>query len=116
MCDHPVQIIALQKHITDLQTQKFLPPECDHSTFEQQLEALRQELEEARRTPGTVGTDADQRQALDDMTRDTRQLGEEVWSLSTQLANALSLVAWVAPTPRQQPEDRWRKFPDSPDF
>jgi len=32
--DHPAQIIALQKQITDLQTQQFLPLGCDHSTFE----------------------------------------------------------------------------------
>jgi len=59
VCDHPAQIIALQKQITDLQTQQFLPPECDHLMFEQQLETLRQELEEARRVPRTVGMDKD---------------------------------------------------------
>jgi len=59
VCDHPAQIIMLQKQITDLQTQQFLPPECDHSTFEQQLETLRQELEEARRIRRTVETDED---------------------------------------------------------
>jgi len=59
VCDHPAQIITFQKHITDLQTQQFLPPECDHSTFQQQLKAVTQELEEARRTPRMVGTDED---------------------------------------------------------
>jgi len=34
-CNHPAQIILLQKHITDLQSQQFVPPQCDHSTFEQ---------------------------------------------------------------------------------
>ena len=57
VCDYPAQIIALQKQITDLQTQQFLPPDRDHSTFKQQLETVRQELEEARRTPRAVGTD-----------------------------------------------------------
>ena len=57
VCDHPAQIIELQKQITDLQKQQFLPPECDNSTFEQQLETLRQESEEARRIPRTAGTD-----------------------------------------------------------
>jgi len=76
--DYPVEIIALQKQITDLQTQQFLPPECDHSSFEQQPESLSQGLEEARRIPRTVGTDEDLRQELDDMTRDARQSGEEV--------------------------------------
>jgi hypothetical protein len=33
VCDHPNQIIALQKQITDLQTQQFLPPPCEHATF-----------------------------------------------------------------------------------
>jgi len=37
LCDPPAQIIALQKQITDPQTQQFLPPECDHSTFEHPL-------------------------------------------------------------------------------
>jgi len=59
VCDYPAQIIALPKQITDLQTPQFLPPECDHSTFEQQLEMVKQELEEARRIPRTVGTDKD---------------------------------------------------------
>ena len=49
VCDHLAQIIALQKQITVLQTEQFLPPEWDHSTLEQQWETLRQELEQARR-------------------------------------------------------------------
>jgi len=48
VCVHPAQIIALQKPITDLQTNQFLPPARDHSTFEQQLETVRQDLDEAR--------------------------------------------------------------------
>jgi len=105
VCDHPAQIVALQKQITDLQTQQFLPPECDHSTFEQLLVTLRQELQVAWRTPRTVGTDEDLRQEPDDMTQDARQSVEEVEALRTQLANALSLAARVAPTPPQQCED-----------
>jgi len=116
VCDHPAQIIALQKQITDLQTQQLLPPDCNHSTFEQQLETLRQKLEEARRTPRRVGMNEDLRKELDTMTRDARRSGEEVGALRTQLADALSLTAWVAPTPPQQYENRGRKFPDSPDF
>ena len=81
VCDHPAQIIALHKQITDLQTQEFLPPECDHSMFEQQLETLRQQLEEARRIPRREGTDEDLRQELDDMTQDARRSGEEVRAL-----------------------------------
>jgi len=111
-----VQIIALQKQITDLQTEQFLPPERDHSTFEQQLETLRQELEVARRVRRTAGTDEDLQQELDDMRRDSRQSGDEVRALRTQLANVLLLAAQVAPTPPHQPDDRGQKFPDSPDF
>ena len=59
LCDHLAQIIAFQKGMTDLQTPQFLPPEWDHSTFAKPLETMRQELEEARRTPRTVGTDKD---------------------------------------------------------
>jgi hypothetical protein len=50
VCDHPNQIVTLQKQITDLLTQRFLPPSCDHTTFEQQIKHLRDELDEARRT------------------------------------------------------------------
>ena len=114
--NHPIQKITLQKQITQRQTQQFLPPECDHSTFEQQLEMLREELEDARRVPRTAGTDEDLPQKLDDMTRDARQSGEEVRALRTQLANALSIAAQVAPTPPQQHEDGGQTFPDSPDF
>jgi len=57
VCDHPAQIIASQKQIMDLQSQRFLSPQCDNSTFEQLLKALRQELEEARRTPRVAGMD-----------------------------------------------------------
>jgi len=59
VCNHPAKIIALQKQSTDLQTQQFLPPECDHSTFEQPLGTLSHELEEGKSVPRTVGTDED---------------------------------------------------------
>ena len=116
VCDHPAQIIALQKQITDLQTEQVLPPQCDHSTFEQQLQTLMQELEEARRIPRMAGTDEDIQQELDAMTWDARQSTDEVRALRTQLANALSSSAQAAQTPPQQPEDRGQKFPNSPDI
>lgn len=50
------------------------------------------------------------------MTQDAQQSGEEVRSLSTQLANALSLAARLAPAAPQALEDRGQKFPDSPGF
>jgi hypothetical protein len=34
VCDHPEQMIALQNKITDLHAKQFLPPPCDHMTFE----------------------------------------------------------------------------------
>jgi hypothetical protein len=116
LCDHPAQITNLQKQITELQTRQFLPPSCDHTTFEQQIQQLRNELDEARRTPRTVGTDEDLRRELDDMTRDAREASAEATSLRTQLANALSLAARAAPPAPHQPEERGQKFPDSPDF
>jgi len=111
VCDHPAQNIALQKQITDVQTQQFLPPECDHSTIEEQLETLKQELQEASRIPRMVRTDEDLRQVPDGMTRDARQSGEEVRALRTQLANARFVAAPVAPTPPQQPYTEDRRFP-----
>jgi len=41
VCDHPGQNIKFQNQTTHLYSQQFLPPECDHSMFEQQLEILR---------------------------------------------------------------------------
>ena len=38
--EHLSQIISLQKHISDLQTQQFLPPECDHSTLGTTVEGI----------------------------------------------------------------------------
>jgi hypothetical protein len=47
VCDHPNQIISLQKQITDLQTQRFLPPSCDHTGYKTQIQDLQNNLEEA---------------------------------------------------------------------
>jgi len=116
VCDHPQQIINLQREITDLQTKQFLPPQCDHTELEQQMQTLRDERDEALRRPSAPGTSEELQQELDDMTRDARQSGEEVHGLRTQLANALTLAAREAPTAPQAPEDRGQKFPDSPDF
>jgi len=116
VCDHPQQIIHLQRQITELQTRQFLPPQCDHTELEQQIRTLRSEWDEARRRPAALGTDEDLRQELADMTQDAQQSGEEVRSLRTQLANALMLAAIAAPAAPQAPEDRGQKFPDSPDF
>jgi len=116
VCEHPQQIINLQRQVTDLQSKQFLPPPCDHTQLEQQMETLRNERDEALRRPVAPGTNEDLQQELEDMTRDARQSGEEVRGLRTQLANALTLAARAAPAAPQAPEDRGQKFPDSPDF
>jgi hypothetical protein len=116
VCKHPQQIIDLQRQITDLQTRQFLPPDCDHTVFEQQIQVLRNVRDEGLRREVALGTSEELQQELDDMTRDARQSGEEVHDLRTQLANALMLAARAAPAAPQPPEDRGQKFPDSPDF
>jgi hypothetical protein len=116
VCEHPQQIIDLQRQITDLQMKQFLPPQCDHTQLEEQIQTLRNERDEALRRPRAPGTYEDLQQELDDMTQDARQSGEEVRRLRTQLANALTLSARAAPAAPQAPEDRGQKFPDSPDF
>jgi hypothetical protein len=116
VCEHPQQIIDLQQQITDLQTKQFLPPQCNHTGLEQQIQTLRNERDEALRTPSAPGTSEELQQKLHDMTRDERQSGEEVQGVRIQLANALTLAARAAPSPPQAPEDRGQEFPDSPDF
>jgi hypothetical protein len=117
VCDHPQQVVTLQKQITHLQTKLFLPsPSCAHSAFDQEIEQVKKDLEEARRIPRTEGTDDEIRRELEDMTRDAQEVSIENASLRTQLANVLSLASRVAPTPPQEQEERGQKFPDSPDF
>ena len=74
------------------------------------------ELDAARSVPRIAGTYEDLRQALDNMTRDARQSGEEVGAFRPRLANELPIPAWVSPTPPQHSEDRRQKLPDSPDI
>jgi len=117
VCSHPAEIADLRNQITILRAQTQPPPlVCDHADYETRLTTLRNELEVARQTPRTAGTDEDLRRELDDMTRDAREASEEGRNLRMQLANALSLAARVAPPAPHQPEDRGQKFPDSPDF
>jgi len=59
VCEHPQQIIDLQRQITDLQAKQFLPPECDHTGMEQQIQILRTERDEALRRPPAPGTNED---------------------------------------------------------
>jgi len=116
VCDHPQQIIDMQRQITDLQTKQFLPPQCDHTELEPQIQTLRNEPDKALRRLVALGTDENLRQQLDDMTQDARQSGEKVRSLRTQLANTLMLAARAAPAGPQDPEDRGQNLPNSPDF
>jgi len=117
VCNYPAEITDLRNQITILRARTQPPPlVCDHTDYETQLATLRNELEVARQTPRTAGTDEDLRRELNDMTRDAREASEEGRNLRMQLANALSLAARVAPPAPLQPEDRGQKFPDSPDF
>jgi hypothetical protein len=59
VCDHPQQIIDQQRQVTDLQTKQFLPPQCDDTELEQQVQTLRIEWEEALRRPVVPGTNED---------------------------------------------------------
>jgi len=116
VCDHPQQIIDLQRQVTDLQTKQFLPPQCDHTEMQHRIQTLINKRIEARRRPTAPGMNEDLRQELAEMTQDAQQSGEEVRSLRTQLVNALTLAARAAPAVPQTPEDRGQKFPDSLDF
>jgi hypothetical protein len=116
VCDHPQQIINLQRQITDLQTKQFLPLQYHYTELEQQIQTLTNERDKARWRPAAPGTDEDLRQDLADMTQDAQQSGEEACSLRTHLTNPLMLAARTAPAAPQGLEDRGQKFPDSPDF
>jgi len=116
VCEHPQQIIDLQRQITDLQTKQFLPAQCDYTELERQIQTLRNERDKALRRPVAPGTDEDLRKELDDMTRDAWQSGVEVRGLRMQLANALTSASRAALAAPQAPEDRGQKLPDSPDF
>ena len=39
-CDHAAQIIMLQKEVTELKAQHFLPPMCDHSELDKKRQTL----------------------------------------------------------------------------
>ena len=116
VCNHPQQIIDRQRQITELQVKQFLPPQCDHTELERQIQTLTDERNEARRRPVAPATDEELRQELADITQDAQQSGEDACSLRTQLVNALTLVARAAPATSQAPADRGQKFPNSPDF
>ena len=55
--DHPAQRIALQKEITELTCQRFIPPQCDHTEIENQILPLTAKRDKARRRPAAPRTD-----------------------------------------------------------
>ena len=116
VCEHTQQIIDLQRPITDLQMKQFLPPQCDHTEFERQIQTQTKERDEARPRPVAPRTNEDLRHELEDMTQDLQQSGEEVRSLRMQLEKALTQAARAALAVTQAPEDRGQRFPDSSDF
>jgi hypothetical protein len=59
VCEHPQLIIDLQRQITDLQTKQFLPPQCNDTEVEQQIQTLRNERDEAWRRTAAPGTNKD---------------------------------------------------------
>jgi len=111
VCEHPQQIINLEWQITDLQTKQLLPPWCDHSELERQLQILTNKRDEARRRHAAAGTDEELRQELAAMIQDAQESGEEARSLRTQLANALRSAARSAHAAPQAAEDMVRSFP-----
>jgi hypothetical protein len=114
--DHPSQIIGLQKQITDLKSQQFLPPQWDHTEMENQIRTLRYEQDEARWRTAALGADEDLQYKRADMTRDAYESGEEVHGLRMQLGYSLTLAGRAAPAAPQAPEDSGQKFPYSPHF
>jgi hypothetical protein len=56
VCEHPQQIIDLQRQISDLQTKQFLLPQCDHTDLEEQIHTMRNQRDEALRRPSAPGT------------------------------------------------------------
>jgi len=62
VCNHPAQIIALQKQITNRHAQRYLPPQCDHTEMKTRIQVLMTEQVEARSRPAIPGADEEQHQ------------------------------------------------------
>jgi cell division septum initiation protein DivIVA len=116
VCDHQAQIITLQKEVPDLKSKQFLPLQCNNAEIESRIQTLTAQRDDHLMRPAAPGTDEELQQELEDMTQDAGQSGEEVRSLRTQFANALTLAAKAAPAALQAPDDRGPNFPDSPEF
>jgi hypothetical protein len=77
----------------DNKSQQFLPPQCDHTDIESQMQRLTTEQDEAWLRPVRPETDEMRREEFLVMTRDAGQSTEKVRGLRTQLAHALILTA-----------------------
>jgi len=73
VCDHPAQIIALQKEVTHLKAQHFLPPICNHLVMDKRMQILKNKSAEARRTPAVAGTSQELQNELNQMTQNARE-------------------------------------------
>jgi hypothetical protein len=116
VCDHPLQIIDLQRQIPDLQMKMFLHLQCDHTGLEQRIQTLPHKREEDRIRPAAPGTEEELRQELAEMTQAAQQSAEEVSGVRMQLANALMLAGRAALVAPQAQEGKGQEFPDSPDI
>jgi len=115
VCKRPAEIIMLQKKITDVQAQQFVPPQCDHTEMENPIQIIKVQGDEAQRRPVAPGRDDKLWEELAVMTQNAWQSGDEVHHLRMQLPNALRSAARASPAAPQAPEDRGQKNPDSLD-
>jgi hypothetical protein len=90
MCDCAHQISNRQRQITDLQTPKLQPPQCDDTKLQQQEEIRKHKTNTARRRPAAPGTYKEQFEELPVITWDAQLSGERVSGLRMQLVNASS--------------------------
>jgi len=116
VCEQPQQSIDLQRQITDLQTKKFLPPQCGHTELERWIQTLTSERNEAQTRPAAPGTDEDLRQELVDMNQDAQQSGEEARSLRMRLVNTSTLAARGPRKLPRLPNTEARNFPTARTF
>jgi len=116
VCNHPKQILSLQKEITDLTAQHFRHPTCDHSGMDWWIGGLEYDLAQDRRGPAVEDSSDEVHTDPAAMTQDARKSREEVQTLWTQLVNALTLASRVAPAAPQGQEDKSQKFRHSTGF
>jgi len=94
VCNHPSQIIALQKHITDLQSQQFLPPQCGHTTITQQIQP---QPKKTRRSSQDSPNPGDRRETSTG-TRGDAQNSTAILRGNAQFEDAVSECAFLSGT------------------